>query len=276
MSFYYVTCATGKDFIERYSQYAIRSLFDSGIPYSDIYFIGNKRNDENLIRNLIPNIENVYVANEDLRKVKWTYMKGKRVYSLFKIAGLNKFFQKPRPGKHLVYFDGDVLFFKDPTKFLLKYKSKTWFHHGKKNSDCAKKRTGRRILKRDVSMKNYRSLSNWVSSPCAWLMQKHGATKIPDRQVCAGFYILHPNDHSSVLRLTYKYAMELSRKKKFNRHCDVGDQKPMNAALSVLNIDFSGGDRFSCPEHEDYFIHYFGSGAQKKAFDVDLKRRFNY
>lgn len=272
MSFYYVTSATGKEFITNYSQYAVRSLIAFGVDPSDVHVIVNKEKDRTLFSSLVPEVKNFYVAGESLGHIGWKYMGGKRKYSLFKAAGLYKFFSEPKEGSKMVYFDGDVLFFKHPEPFLKKYEDKTWFHHGKTNENCAYKRTKKNIKKEQIKLDNYKSLSDWVSAPCAWLMQKHGAKIVPDLQICAGFYIMHPKDHEAVIRLTYEYCKELANEKKFDGHPDVGDQKPMNAALSVLETDFHGGSRFDCPEHEEYFIHYFGSGAQKSSFQDDLKR----
>jgi len=261
--FYYVTVATGKDFINTYTKYAIRSLIKAGMSPSDIHVVGNGKDDVNLLRNKVPDV-NIYKIKEDLSHVTWTVFSGKRKYSLFKAAALYKVFTKPVPGQCMIYFDGDVLFYKNPTSFFETKCDKTWFHHGK---DLAKRAS---ISKDKVDITSFDSLQKWISAPCAHLMVKHGAKRIPDREVVAGFYLLHPRDHEQVLRLTYEYCIENADK--FAKHEGAGDQKPMNAALSVANIDWHGGSRFLCPEHKDYFDHFFGKKNMKDEFRRKAKQ----
>lgn len=272
-TFYYVACATGEKHILEEAQYSLKSLIKTGVPVEDIYFIVNTEKDKKVIADCISELTNVFVADIDLSIVKWRYMRGRRKFSFFKAASLKKFFAEPKSDRHMVYFDTDVLFFKNPFDFLFKRKDKTWFHHGKINAKVSKKRNnGKPIKAKNINMKKKKSLSIWVSEPCAYLMIKHGAKKLPPRQVCAGFYILHPSDHSKLIKTTYKYCKEIVGK--FINSPDVGDQKPMNAAISVLDIDYAGGSRFECPEHIEYFNHYFGKKKQKNDFKKKIQELF--
>lgn len=269
-TFYYVACATGRKHILAEAQCSLKSLIKTGVPVEDIYFIVNTEKDKKVIAGCIPELTNIFIANIDLSIVKWRYMKGRRKFSFFKAASLKKFFAKPKIDRHMVYFDTDVLFFKNPFDFLIRHKDKTWFHHGKINEIVAVKRNkGKPIKAKNIDINKMSSLSIWVSKPCAYLMIKHGATKLPPRQVCAGFYILHPDDHSKLIKTTYKYCKEIAGK--FIKSPDVGDQKPMNAAISVLDIDYTGGSRFDCPDHIDYFEHYFGTKGRKRDFYNKIK-----
>jgi hypothetical protein len=263
--FYYVTAATGKEHIKQYAQYALKSLIKTGVFIEDIHCVVNTKEDLKTIKKLIPSLKNVYIVNEKIDHIQWTYMKGKRKYSVFKAAGLYKCI-KPIKDKCMVYFDTDVLFFKNPVEFLKTKWSKTWFHHGKdlETVSVRKSRAGRLLKKSEVNVADYKSLAQWVSAPAAWCMIKHKATHLSDKEAVAGFYILRPEDHEKLLELTYKNCLEIV--KHFRNHVDVGDQKPMNAALNILEIDWHGGDRFACPEHLEYFEHYFGTKSRKKEF----------
>lgn len=268
LKLYYLTAATGVRFIKDQAQYALKSLL-RWIPSEDIYCCVNTEADRELVQRKVPELQNVPVLNEPLGHIKWTYMKGKRKYSVFKAAALHKTFPEPVEDSALVYFDGDVLFYKDPTEYLRARAHKTWFHHGKYNAKLAKRRTGKTLTPADIDMTSRKSLGQWVSVPCAYLMMRHGSTALPEKQVCAGFFVLHPRDHEVLLRVTYEYCQELAPH--FKDSPDVGDQKPMNAAISVHNIDFHGGDRLLCPEHTEVFDHFFGTKAARKAFDDKVR-----
>lgn len=263
LGFFFITAATGKNHIEKYAQYAIKSLLKTGVQSKDVYCVVNTNADFKLIKILVPKLENIYIVNEKINHIKWKAHHGKRKFSVFKAAGLYKC-KKPT-NKYMVYFDTDVLFFKNPIPLLKTKCNKTWFHHGKdlEKVSIRKSRAGRLMKKSEVNVKNYNLLSKWVSAPAAWCMIKNKAKKIPDREAVAGFYILRPEDFK-LLKLTYKNCLIIV--KKFRDHVDVGDQKPMNAALNILEIDWHGGNRFECPECNKYFYHYFGTKSQKTAF----------
>ena len=269
--FYYVTAATGKDHIKQYAQYALKSLIRTGVPIEDIHCIVNIKEDYKIIKKLVPELKNIHIVNEKIDHIPWTYMGGKRKYSVFKAAGLYKAIE-PIKDKCMVYFDTDVLFFKDPSEFLKTKWHKTWFHHGKdlETVSVRKSRAGRKLKRSEVNINDYKSLAQWVSAPAAWCMIKHKATRLPDKEAVAGFYILRPEDHEKLLKLTYENCLEIV--KQFRSHVDVGDQKPMNAALNTLEIDWRGGDRFACQEHLNYFDHYFGGKSRKKEFSVMVKK----
>jgi hypothetical protein len=256
--YYYVTTAAGAEFIKEFGQYAVKSLLACGVSGKDIHVVTNDKQDKELLQKLIPVSFNIYVAKENLSIAKWKYAKGKRKYSLLKAAGLYKFFPKPIKGKYMIYFDGDVLWYKKPDKFFDKYCEKTWFHHGK----SLDKRSS--LGKKDIDPSNYKQLSQWCSAPQAHVMVKFGAEVVPDREVVAGLYLMHPRDHKRVIKLTYKGCLENCDK--FQNHEGGGDQKPMNAALCIANVDWHGGSRFFCPEHKKYFDHFFGSKSLKKIF----------
>jgi len=263
-NFYYVTVASGSGFIKTYTQWAIKSLLKTGIATDDVYFVGKEKSDIKLIRKFIPSLKNIYRIEENISRARWKYQGGKRKYSLFKAAALYKKFPKPIPNKCMIYFDGDVLWYKNPTKFFETKYEKTWFHHGKSLEKRAK------ISRRKVNIKNIKSLSKWASLPMAHLMIKYGVKKLPEREVVAGFYLLHPRDHEAVLKLTYKGCLENCGK--FINHEGCGDQKPMNAALCALNVDWHGGSKFFCPEHKKYFDHFFGAKNMKKTFVKKRKK----
>jgi len=271
-NFYYVTVASGKKFIINFTQYALKSLIKTKVPIKDIYCVVNTKDDYKLLKKLIPELKNITVLNENLNVVKWKSHGGKRKYSFLKAAALHKCFTKPIENKYMVYFDGDVLWFKNPEKFLLTKCKKTWFHHGKKLKDIVirKSRAGRKMDKSEVNINNYKSLSMWLSQPCAYCMIKRKAKWLPDKEAVAGFYILHPNDHEKLLKMTYENCLMIANK--FVHHVDAGDQKMVNCALNTLGIDWHGGDRFKCPEHKKYFKHYFGTKHMKKEFLSDLKK----
>jgi len=262
--FYYVTVAAGHGFISDYSQWAIKSLLKAGISAEDIHFVGRRSRDIKLMQSLVPDLKNVHRVKENIDRAKWKYHGGKRKYSLFKAAALHKTFPKPIKNRCMIYFDGDVLWYKDPTPFFISKCEKTWFHHGK---DLAKRS---KIKKRRVNINKVKSLAKWISLPAAHLIVKYGATKLPDREVVAGFYLLHPKDHEQVLKLTYKGCLENADK--FINHEGGGDQKPMNAALVVLNVDWHGGSKFFCPEHKEYFDHFFGAKNMKTVFARKRKK----
>lgn len=257
--FYYVTVATQKDFIKNYTQYAIKSLIKSGVAVKQIHAVVGNKGEKSLLNDLIrePKLD-IQIVEEDLSHVTWRKYGGKRKYSLFKAAALYKAFGNPVKNQCMIYFDGDVLWYKNPNSFFKKCCSKTWFHHGK---DCGKRAS---ITRDKVNIKNEDILSKWCSLPMAHLIVKYGGTKIPEREVVAGLYLMHPRDHEKVLKMTYEGCLENANK--FDKHEGCGDQKPMNAALTVLNIDWHGGSRFFCPEHEEYFDHFFGKKNRKSIF----------
>jgi hypothetical protein len=270
--FFYVTCATGENHIKEYAQYALKSLLKCRVPGQYIYCLVNNENDLKVLNELIPKYSiNIGVANINIDNIKWKAHNGKRKYSVFKSGALYKMFPKPIVNQTMVYFDTDVLFFKDPQEFLDSRSEKTWFHHGKILKDvCIRKsRAGKLINKEDVNINDYESLRQWVSKPAAFLMIKHKCKRLPDREVCAGFFILHRNDHSKLLKLTYENCLYIVSE--FKDDVDVGDQKPLNAALNILEIDFHGGNRLECPEHLEYFNHFFGVKNQKTNFYKKVK-----
>jgi len=256
--FYYVTAGSGRLFLNNYTKYSIKSLIKAGVGVSDIHLAVNNKDDKKCIKRMLPELENIYLINEDLSKVVWKYSKGKRKYSLFKIASLYKAFPKPVENKYMIYFDGDVLWYKNPAEFFETKCSKTWFHHGKDLESRSK------YSKSQIDVTDVNSLKEWCSEPQAHLMVKYGCKKIPDREAVAGLYLLHPRDHEKVLKLTYECCVHNSTR--FGSHEGGGDQKPMNAAINILDIDWSGGSRFFCPEHKDYFDHYFGKDNEKEKF----------
>jgi len=262
-NYYYVTAATGEAFITNFAQYAVRSLIKTGVPRKNIHLAINASDNKSKVKKLIPKGIHIHTIQEDVSYVVWALSKGKRRYSLFKAAALHKLFPEPIPNKYMIYFDGDVLWFKDPTPFFNTKNQKTWFHHGKGLDKRAK------IKKEDVDIKDIQSLSQWVSEPCAELMVHYGAKVLPDREVVAGLYLLHPRDHAKVLKLTYDGCKRNATK--FRDHEGAGDQKPMNAALSVLNTDWHGGSRFFCPEAAEYFEHYFGDAKAKEEFRTKIE-----
>jgi len=262
-SFYYVTAGSGEKFLRRYTQYALKSLSRTGVSWDDIYLIVKEKTDKRIIRSLVPGIKNLYRIQEDLTVVKWRKWKNIRKYSLFKAAALYKAFSQPMEERCMIYFDGDVLWYKNPRPFLATKSKKTWFHHGK---DLHKRAS---IPKDKVDITNFKSLSKWCAMPQAHLMTKWGAKQLPDREVVAGLYMLHPRDHADVLRVTYEGCLENADK--FVDHEGVGDQKPMNAALSIVGVDWHGGSRFFCPEHQEYFDHFFGKQNMKRKFDKRAK-----
>lgn len=272
VKYYYVTAASGEKFIKNYAQYALKSLIKTGIPLSRIHCVVNTKNDLKLLKSLIPEKIKTYVLNEDLSKIRWKSHNGKRKYSVFKAAVLHKIFgNKVDTYERLCYFDGDVLFFKDPAPFFDTRNDCTFFHHGKdlETVSVRKSRAGRLMKKHEVNINDIKSLSKWVSYPCAYSMIKRGAKKVPDTEAVAGFYLLHPRDHRALLKLTYKCCLDIVEGIK--DHVDVGDQKPMNAALNILETNWKGGSRFKCPEHKKYFVHYFGVTEMKDDFHKKVK-----
>lgn len=266
--FYYVAAISNKDFIKNIGQYAIKSLIKTGISLDDIHVIINDDKDHKLLKNFIPSIRNFYKAEIDIGQAKWKYAGGKRKYSLLKLGGICKFFGKPIYGRYMVFFDGDVLWYKDPTPFFETKCEKTWFHHGKsRRKHSLAGREG--MTEKDINPFNYEQLCRWFSKPQAYLMYKWGAKKVAEREVCSGLYVLHPRDHEQLLSLTYKGVLINSQR--FIRHEGGGDQKPMNAALNTLEIDWHGGSRFFCPEHEQYFEHFFGAKDLKEKMHTKIK-----
>lgn len=266
--FYYVTVASGEGFIKNFTQYAVKSLIKAGISENDIHVVGNNKNDLKLLKLLFSANINFYRVEEDLSVVKWKSFRGKRKYSLLKAAALHKVFGEPIDDKCMIYFDGDVLWYRNPTSFFETKCQKTWFHHGKalnKRSEAGKKG----LTHNDIDVNNYESLSSWCSAPQAHLMVKFGAKIVPEREVVAGLYLMHPRDHKRVLEMTYKGCLENSDK--FINHEGAGDQKPMNAALAILDVDWHGGSRFFCPEHKEYFDHFFGKKDLKNIFLKKIK-----
>lgn len=261
-SFYYVTAGTGEGFLRKFTIPSIKSLVKTRVFYKDIHVVVNTKQDKAIVEEATPKA-NIHRISEDLKKVKWKIFNEIRKYSLFKAAALHKVFPEPIPDRCMIYFDGDVLWYKNPRAFFKTKSDKTWFHHGKELEKRA------RIRREDVRMDELKKLEKWISLPCAYLMVKHGATKLPDREAVAGLYLLHPRDHKDVLRLTYQYCLENADR--FVDHEGAGDQKPMNAALNVLEVDWHGGSRFFCPEHEEYFNHYFGKSEMKKKFKKKAK-----
>jgi len=256
--YYYFTAVSGSKFINKFTKYSVKSLLKAGVPAFDIHIAINTEEDKQQVNHVLPEIDNIYMIGEDLSGVVWKYSKGRRKYSLFKSASLYKAFPNPIEDKCMIYFDGDVLWYKDPTLFFDTKCDKTWFHHGKDLAERSK------LKKNQVDVKNLDSLKQWCSEPQAYLMVKHKCRVIPDREVVAGLYLLHPKDHLDVLKLTYEGCLDNSTK--FKKHEGGGDQKPMNAALSILDIDWHGGSRFFCPEHKEYFDHYFGKDDMKQKF----------
>ncbi len=266
--FYYVTAATKEEFIRNYAQYAVKSLINTGIDKHDIHVIVNDAKDISCFKECGVDGVIFYEADINTSHVKWKYFKGKRVWAYFKSAAMNKFFREPIVDRYMIFFDGDVLWYKDPTPFFETKFKKTWYHHGK----GLKKRSeaGRRGLDaKDIDVTNYKSLSSWCSAPQAHLMVKFGAKIVPDREVVSGLYLLHPRDHKTVMAWTLRGCEENSNL--FSTHEGAGEQKPMNAALAINNIDWDGGSRFFCPEHREYFDHFFGAKKMKKDFRDKLK-----
>jgi len=262
--YYYFTAASGSKFINKFTKYSLGSLLKAGIDASDIHVAINNKEDRKLMTSVLPEITNLYMVNEDLSNVVWKYSKGKRKYSLFKSAALYKVFPKPIEGKYMIYFDGDVLWYKDPSPFFDTKCNKTWFHHGKDLAERSKLKKGQ------IDINNLDSLKQWCSEPMAYLMVKHGCKKIPDREVVAGLYLLHPRDHEALLKLIYEGCLENSTQ--FRKHEGGGDQKPTNAALNILEVNWHGGSRFFCPEHIEYFDHYFGKDDMKQKFWDRVKK----
>lgn len=267
--FYYVTAATGENHIKEYAQYALKSLIKTGVNISDIYCVVNALEELKLVNKLIPDLLNVFCINEDLSKIKWTVHNGKRKFSVFKSGALYKCFPKPKTDKAMVYFDTDVLFFKNPEPFLKTKCERTWFHHKKILEDVSirKSRAGRLMKKSEVNINDYNSLSKWVSAPAAYCMIKHKAKKLPDREAVAGFYILHPRDHEKLLSLTYRNCLDIV--KEFPNHTDVGDQKPMNAALNILEINWWCDENKN--ESSKFFDHFYGTKSKKTEFFKKIK-----
>lgn len=262
--FYYATAGTQKEFLGGYTVWALRSLLKAGVSSDDIHFIGRSKDDIKYIHKHVPQIDHLHRVEEDLSYVKWKYMKGKRKYALFKAAGMHKVFTKPIPDRYLIHFDGDVLWYKNPEPFFETKCDKTWYHHGK----SLEKRAS--IKREKVDITDVKSLSKWISLPSAHLMVKYGIKKLPEREVVSGLYLLHPRDHEKLLELTYKGTKENATM--FVQHEGEGEQKPMNAALSILNIDWHGGSKFFCPEHVEYFDHFFGAKERKEVFLKKVKQ----
>jgi hypothetical protein len=218
-----------------------------------------------MIKTLVPKLKHVSIMNIKYKHVKWTYMKGKRKFSYFKAGAMYVLAKSKLSGKYIVSFDGDVLFYKDPKPFLQTKSEKTWFHHGK---DLQKRCS---VPKNAIDTQDYNSVKQWIEESWAYLSIKHNIP-LPDREVVAGFYLLHPRDYR-LLGLTWQYVQEISNMFiKGAGKGSAGEQKPFNAALSKLNIDWHGGSRFFCPEHKEYFDHFFGARDQKQAFRHKVKK----
>lgn len=263
MRYYYVTMASGEGFIRNQAQYAVMSLLNVGISSSDVHIIVNTKKDKKLFRDLVPDVDNLHVLNEDLSAYVWKYMGGKRKYAVLKSAGIHKVFPKPISGRYLVMFDGDVLWYRNPVSFLDTKKDKTWFHHGK---GLAKRAL---IPENKVDVTSYKSLSKWCRPAFAYLLVKYGVRKLPQREVNSGFYILHPRDHEELPKWSYYGCQKIS--KKFRKDGSAGEQCPLNAALCKLDVDWHGGSRWLCLEHEKYFEHFFGDVEYKKRFRKTIK-----
>jgi len=139
--YYYVTVGTNEKFLNTYTIHAIKSLIKTGVPEDSMHFVGGSKSDIKFIKKHIGKTNiNYHVVSEDLSRVRWRYSKGKRKYSLFKAAALYKTFKNPINGKHMIYYDGDVLWYKNPKGFFDRKNKKTWFHHGKDLAKRSKKK----------------------------------------------------------------------------------------------------------------------------------------
>lgn len=261
--FYYVTAASGEGFIKNLVQYAVKSLLLAGVSPSDVHVVGNTEQDCELFKALVPELVNVHKLGENIDVFNWKYMGGKRRYAVLKSASIHKLFPEPIPNKYLVMFDGDVLFYKNPYEFLKDKTDKTWFHHGKGLEKRSK------IPRSKVNMKDYKSVAKWCRPAFAYLLVKWGVKKMPEREVNSGFYVLHPRDHSSLPKMSYKGCKIIANK--FRKDGSAGEQCPLNAALCKLKVDWSGGSRFFCLDHEEYFDHFFGDKEWKKKFKRKLR-----
>lgn len=263
-SLYFVTAGSGEKFITEEMQYAVKSLLRTGVSPDSVYVVVNAKNDRKLIRTLIPEISNLSVLDENLDYYKWRYMGGKRKYAVLKSASIHKIFPNPIEDSGLVLFDGDVLWYSNPTEFLLSKSDKTWFHHGKGLDKRAK------ISKEKVDIRSFDSVSKWCRKALAYLLVEYGVESLPDREVCSGFYLLHPKDHKSLPKASYEGCRMIADK--FIKDDSAGEQCPLNAALCKLNTDWHGGSRFFCPDHIKYFEHFFGDIEWKKRFQQKLKQ----
>ena len=157
--YYYLTAASGSKFINKFTKYSVKSLLKAGVSASDVHVAVNTGEDKKQVNSVLPEIENIYTVNEDLRGVVWKYSKGRRKYSLFKSASLYKAFPNPIEDKCMIYFDGDVLWYKDPAPFFDTKCDKTWFHHGKDLAERSK------LKKSQVNVESLDSLKQWCSEP---------------------------------------------------------------------------------------------------------------
>ena len=268
--FNYITSASGEEFIKSTAYYAVKSLLLTGVSPDNVHVAVNTKQDRNLFKNLIPELKNIHVLKVDINKYKWQYMKGKRRYATLKPYGILKVFPGGDPNP-IVMFDGDVLWYKDPTPLLSTKSDTTWFHHGKGLEKRAIR--GSNIIHRhEVNMKNIKSLSKWCRYAFAFLLIKYKVDKLPEREVNSGFYILHPNDQCDVPRCDLEGCNILASNKHLRRDGSAGEQCPLNAALCKLETKWEGGSRFLCPEHEEYFDHFFGAKEWKKKFRKKLKK----
>lgn len=265
MTFNYITCAAGDKFITQKAQYAVKSLLRAGISPDVINVAVNTKEERSLFRKLVPQIKQFHVLKVDVTKYKWGYMGGKRRYAPLKPIGITRVFPGGDPNP-IVMFDGDVLWYKDPTEFLESKAHMTWFHHGK---DLAKRA---KIKRQDVDMRDIKSVSQWCRYAFAYLLVKYGVTKIPEREICSGFYILHPNDTKTLPEWDVKGCNILANNKVMKKHDSAGEQCPLNAAMCALDVKWHGGSRFFCPEHVDYFDHFFGDITWKKRFNNRVKK----
>lgn len=269
MSYSYITCASGEGFIKNKAQYAVRSILDCGISRDEVHVAVNTKDDRSLFRKLVPNLKNIHVLRHNVDKYKWGYMGGKRKYAPLKPAGILKAF----PGgdtKPIIMFDGDVLWYEDPTAFFSSRSSKTWFHHGK----GLEKRAGRgkNTIRRDqVNMTDLKSLSKWCRYAFAYLLVKYGVDVLPEREVNSGLYILHPRDQVDLPTCDLEGCDILASNKTLRKHSSAGEQCSLNAALCKLKTNWHGGSRFFCLDHEKYFDHFFGDIEWKNRFDKKLK-----
>ena len=269
MKFNYITVATGRDFIKKKVQYAVKSLFAAGISPDDVHVVGNTKDDKKLFNNLVPEIKILHILKANVDKYKWGYMGGKRKYAVLKPISIINIFGRTYDNP-VVMFDGDVLWYKNPTEFLETKADKTWFHHGK-GLEKRSVRGNNPIKRKNVDMSSIKSLSRWCRYAFAYLLVKYKVKTLPEREVNSGFYILHPRD-SELPYVDLEGCDLLANNKVLRNHGSAGEQCPLNAALCKLKTDWTGGSRFFCPEHEEYFDHFFGAIGSKKAFEKKVKK----
>jgi hypothetical protein len=248
--FNYVTCGTGS-YVGGYTLYAVKSLLKAGLAGECISVIVSNKEESVLFDNLLPKA-NIKIPGIDMGPVR--KLDHKRQGFFFKAASLH-LCTKPEKGKFLVHFDGDVLFFKDPTEFLDRYTEKTWFHHGK---SLEKNRTPRS----QINIKDKKMVGGYLGSvPAGYMFVEHGVKKLPEREGNTGMYIMHPHDHEAIYKLTYDLYIDYM--KKFPK-CKIEDQKVFNTAMCILGTDWHGGSRWLCLDHEEYFNHFICGDGKKR------------